>query len=124
MILFLSDLVLGMHSLTIYVYGAFLLTVLLGRLIEEKNYFKKAQLFKISGFSLISSSLFFLITNFGVWYSQGMYPRTKDGLIECYIMALPFLKDQILGDLFFSALFFSVYEICGRRWFFARVRST
>ena len=124
MILFLSDLILGMHSLTVYVYGAFLLTVLLGRLIKEKNYFAKSQLFKISGLSLTSSFLFFLITNLGVWLSQGMYPRTTEGLIECYVMALPFLKNQILGDLFFSLLLFSVYEVCGRRWLSGQVHTT
>ena len=45
----------------------------------------------IAGSSLLSSVLFFLVSNFGVWAVQNMYPHTFAGLIECYMMAIPFL---------------------------------
>lgn len=115
LILFLSDIILGFHSTMIYVYGAFLATILIGHFIPEKNYFQKSQMFKIFGTSISASLFFFIITNFGVWQSLTMYSKDLSGLIECYIMGLPFLKNQILGDLFFSGVLFSLYELLNKK---------
>lgn len=50
---------------------------------------------------IISSVFFFLYTNFGWWLMTNMYPHTWDGLIQCYIMGLPFFKNNLIGNLFF-----------------------
>ncbi|MEK6775222.1 MAG: DUF6580 family putative transport protein [Bdellovibrionota bacterium] len=115
LILFLSDLVLGLHSTMIYVYSAFLISILMGQLIPKQNYFQKSQAVKILGLSLSSSLIFFVITNFGVWISGGLYLKTFQGLVTCFVMAIPFLKNQVLGDLFFSGILFSAYELLSRR---------
>jgi hypothetical protein len=65
---------------------------------------------KIGTLSLVTSSIFFLISNFGVWATQGMYPMTASGLVECYVAAIPFFGNQIAGDLFFSGILFGAYE--------------
>lgn len=57
--------------------------------------------------ALSSSLLFFVTTNFAVWAFSGMYPQTMDGLIACYLAALPFLKNTIAGDLFWGVALFS-----------------
>lgn len=63
-------------------------------------------------FSVLSSSfLFFLISNFGTWLSGYLYPMTLSGLIFCYFKAIPFYKNTLLGDLFFSGLLFGSVEI-------------
>ncbi len=55
---------------------------------------------------LLSSTLFFLVTNFGVWLIG--YPHTLAGLISCYTLAIPFFGNTILGDMAFTgALFYS-----------------
>lgn len=59
--------------------------------------------------SLSSSLIFFLVTNFSVWFEGTMYPKTMAGLSACYAAGLPFLQNTILGDLFFSAALFGVY---------------
>lgn len=59
--------------------------------------------------SLLSTFQFYIITNFGVWVTGGMYDLTFDGLMQCYTMAIPFLKWQILADIGFLLLFFSHY---------------
>lgn len=110
-----SDLALGFHASMGYVYGAFLIIALMGLLIPDKNYFQKNQIFRIFGLALSASFVFFMITNFGVWMSAGLYPQTASGLIECFLMGLPFLKNQIAGDLIFSGTLFFVYEIFARR---------
>lgn len=47
-----------------------------------------------------AGSLFFFITsNFAVWTFTDLYAHSTRGLIACYVMALPFLRNTILGDL-------------------------
>lgn len=60
--------------------------------------------------SLAASVVFFAISNFGVWMSGMMYPISLDGLWACYAAALPFFKNTLAGDLFFSAVLFIAYE--------------
>lgn len=105
-ILFASDIILGFHATVGYVYGSFILTSLLG-LWVRKN--KTSQTLIIA--TLGSSILFFFITNFGVWASTSMYPKTFSGLLECYMMALPFFRNSLVGDLFYSGVFFGGYEV-------------
>ncbi len=59
--------------------------------------------------SLAASSLFFLISNFGVWLG-GWYPMTGFGLLACYTSAIPFFGYTIAGDLLFTFLLFGAYQ--------------
>lgn len=93
------------HSTTIYVYGSFLLTVTIGMWLKKHQSIENIVLA-----SLISSLVFFLITNFGVWAS-GMYSRSFTGLCESYFMGLPFFRGTVFGDLFYTGLFFGGYEV-------------
>ena len=86
----ISDLLLGFHSTLPFVYLAFICISFLG--IYSKNIH--------NGTILTSSTLFFLVTNFGVWLLG--YPNTVAGLISCYTLAIPFFVNTILGDLFFT----------------------
>jgi hypothetical protein len=108
-----SDVFLGFHSTMGFVYGSFVLSGLIGMWLRGH---KKAPV--ILGATLFSSLLFFVITNFGVWLMgnlpagrQGMYPMNLHGLLECYVMAIPFFRNTILGDLFYVGLFFGGYEV-------------
>ena len=60
--------------------------------------------------SLTGSLLFFLISNFGVWASGDLYPRTWSGLLACYAAAIPFFRNTVLGDLFYVILMFGSYH--------------
>ena len=53
--------------------------------------------------------LFFLTTNFGVFYGSKMYPQNLTGLIACYTVAIPYFQNSIIGDLFFNGLLFGSY---------------
>jgi hypothetical protein len=105
----LSDLVLGPHDTLIYVYAAFALTVLCGRLLAARQ----APL-AVAGASVGASLLFFAVTNFGVWTAGQLYPLTWDGLIACYVAALPYLRLTMLGDLAYAALLFGGFALAGR----------
>lgn len=103
--LILSDLVLGFHSTMLFVYGAFLAVVVLGWTLREER-----TAVKIGTMALLTSSVFFLVSNFGVWLVQDMYPKNAAGLVACFVAAVPFFDNQIMGDLFFSAVLFGAYE--------------
>lgn len=110
--LFLSDLVIGFYGLgsMAFVYGTMILIVAMGLLLE-----KKVSAGKLLGLSLAGASVFFITTNFAVWLFPGsMYPKTIAGLAECYVMAIPFFGNMVLGTLVYSAALFGVYEAAER----------
>ncbi len=100
-VMLLSDIFLGFHSTMIFVYGSFALIFFLGRFLKNKTSVKNVIIS-----SLTISFLFFIITNFGVWLTTSMYEKNMQGLMICYAMGLPFLKNTILGDLMYNAVFF------------------
>lgn len=104
--LFLSDIFIGFHDTMPFVYGSFLLTGLIGMWLKQHR-----TIGNIVGATLISSALFFLLTNFGVWLMGSLYPQTFQGLIDAYFYAIPFFRNTIIGDLFYVALFFGGYEL-------------
>lgn len=105
MAMFLSDIFLGFHSTMVFVYGSFVITGLVGLKLR-----KNKSMINVVAAALLSSLLFFLITNFGVWL-EGWYPANFLGLIESYAMGIPFFRYTILGDLFYIGLFFGSYEL-------------
>ena len=107
--LFASDLFIGFHSTMPFVYGSFLLSGLIGLGLQSKK-----SVPTVFGASLLSSVLFFVITNFGVWAVSGMYAPTIEGLVKCYTLALPFFRNTLLGDFFYTGLFFTSYELARR----------
>ncbi len=115
--LLLSDLLLGFHNYMLAVYFSFILTVFLGFIVK-----KKISILTVFSASLVSSILFFLITNFAVWYFSPYYTGNLTGLMTCYTMGLPFLNNGILGDLLFNSVFFGIYYLAYKRFsFFAKV---
>ncbi|MBL9167767.1 MAG: hypothetical protein JNN07_08500 [Verrucomicrobiales bacterium] len=65
--------------------------------------------------SLLNSGLFFLVTNFGVWFCVATDPKTSGGLLECYAAGLPLLANGPLGDLFYAGLLFGSMSLTERR---------
>lgn len=110
--LFLSDLLIGFYNpyLMIAVYGSFILIGLIGLWLKNHK-----TLPNVIGASLFGSIIFFLITNFAMWaiqrfMPQPIYPQTLQGLLSSFMMGLPFFRNTILGDLFYSGVFFGLME--------------
>jgi len=98
-----------------WVYGSFLLIVLLGQRAQRIGQRGGILWKQIVFLSMASSVLFFLITNFGVWVSGTMYPKTIQGFWECYVMGLPFFRNTIVGDLGYNLVFFGSYALT-KKW--------
>lgn len=114
-----SDAFIGFYNpiSMLFVYGGFAVSGLLGcRFLRERRGAARLALC-----SLASATAFFLLSNFGVWLG-GMYGHTTEGLIRCYVMAVPFFRNTLLGDLFYTGALFGSYE--GIRWWVARRRKT
>ena len=93
----LTDLIIGFHSTTIFTWGSVLLIGFL------TTYFSRGITKRISG-ALLGALVFFIVTNFGVWIISGYYEISFAGLINCYILAIPFFYNSILATIFFSIL--------------------
>ncbi len=91
-IMFISDIFLGFSSITLFVYSGFMLVTLIGTLRKKSNILT----------IFMGSLSFFIVTNFGVWLLG--YPKTWTGLVECYTIALPFFRNSLLGDFFYSGI--------------------
>jgi hypothetical protein len=134
----LSDYVLwvkkGWPGYSPWVYASFVIYMILGRSLKQTE-----KVWRIGAISVSGSLLFFLITNFGVWYGSSVdpaeiggmamvqnldpkgryatilvYARNWKGLIACYTMAIPFFWATLAGDLLFSGALFGVHSIITR----------
>ncbi len=116
--LFLSDILL---AVTIYgfrginvismSYLLFALTTLLGMTLRGRVTF-----FNVTAAAVVASAGFFLISNFYAWSTGHSYPLTAAGLGAAYVAAIPFAKNMLLGNLFYSAVLFGGYELLSLRW--------
>jgi hypothetical protein len=104
-----SDAVLGFHGGMPVVYGSLALIVALGFVLSSKR-----TAGRILGAALASSVLFYLLTNFAVWATDDMYPKTLAGLAACYAAAIPFFQNSLAGDLFFTGLLFGGFALAQR----------
>jgi hypothetical protein len=105
-IMLISDLFIGFYSISLFVYLAFIL------IITYSSFIKKYSIKNI----ILSSVMFFIITNFGVWVLPGGYPNNIEGLILCYTAAIPFFTNSIIADLFFSAILYYGFEQIEKRY--------
>jgi hypothetical protein len=99
----LSDLILGFEDwrMRAVIYAALILPVALG--IWGQRFRPIVALLPLA---LTSSLLFFVATNFAVWAFSGMYTLDVSGLVRCYVLALPFLQNTVIGDVAWTAALF------------------
>jgi hypothetical protein len=126
--LFISDLIIeqvfyhGQYGLIYdgwyWTYGAFAIMVFLGKWIIKKVSVKNVLLAAVA----VSLS-HWLITDFGVWLAGGLdittglpYTHNLAGLIKCYYLALPFMKNVFLGTVFYGAIMFGGFELAQKQY--------
>ncbi len=119
--LFISDVLLNriyyfsdwtfFYSGAYWIYGSFALIVVLGHLI------KKVSVLTVVVAGLGAAVTHWLISDLGVWIGGGTdittgLPFTKDfsGLIRCYVLALPYLRNMAIGNLVFCGVLFGAFE--------------
>lgn len=98
MTMVISDAIIGNTLIFVFTWSAFLLPAFLGRYIKQWKESPFKLMFSATASGIFFSLFFFLWTNFGVWL-LGWYPHTFQGLITSYLMGLPFLRLNLLGNL-------------------------
>lgn len=99
----------GFHNTMGYVYVSIILISIIG-MYAKRNITVPAILIS----SIISSILFFIVTNFGYWAANG-FQQGAAGLATAYAMGLPFFAPTLIGDLFFNGILFGSFYLAQRR---------
>tara|TARA_Y100000996_G_C22370565_1_gene580830 strand:- start:62 stop:559 length:498 start_codon:yes stop_codon:yes gene_type:complete len=99
----LTDAIIGFHGISFFTWGSVIVIGLMSKFFLE-NIGKR-----VAG-SLIGASIFFIVTNFGVW-SMGSYGYTFNGFLNCYILAIPFFGYSLISTILFSCLIETVYKL-------------
>lgn len=112
-IMLASDLFIGFYDwkLMLVVYSCLIINGLLGLIIRNHR-----QPLAVLTATLTGSLLFFLLTNLAVWLFSTWYAHNLPDLLLCYTLAIPFFKNTLLGDLFFTGVFFTSYELLKFAW--------
>lgn len=124
--LFVSDLLYqflysqGLSTIKGFYSGQFLNYLIIASITIIGFFIKKTKVAHIVFGSVAGAIYFFLVSNFTVWIGGGLdinnqpYPKTFNGLILCYIEALPFFKWSVAATLLFNGVFFGCYHLLGK----------
>jgi len=103
MAMFIGDVFIGFHHYMLWVYGAIAMSTVISRWAMQFGKY-----LPLATMTLISSVLFYIVTNFAVWIMWDYYPNTLEGLIMCYTMAIPFFQNTVLSTIVYTALMLSL----------------
>jgi hypothetical protein len=101
----------GFHLGMVYVYASIFLIGFLGLLLRRHR-----TVASVGATVLGSAVLFFTVTNFGVWLEGLIYPSTAEGLLACYVAAIPFFHCTLLGDAFYTTVLFGAFALAEKRY--------
>ncbi|GAA4898839.1 DUF6580 family putative transport protein [Ferrimonas pelagia] len=107
----LGDLFIGFHQTMLFVYLSTAITAGIGMLLRSK---RSVGTIALAG--LASSVQFFFVTNTGMWAVTNFYPHTWEGLVQCWIMGLPFMQNDLAGTWLFSAVLFGGFALATRHF--------
>ncbi len=104
--MYISDIVIGYHITILWVYCSLLIISSLGFI------FSRYQSVSTFIFGLFSSALiFFIVTNFGVWYTSTFYEPNIFGLLMCYAAGIPFFTNTLLSTLIYGIIFYVTFKL-------------
>ena len=102
----ISDLYIVIYSSMFFVYGAYVFIALLSPIIMNKLSFKSVLIS-----SLVTPTIFYIVSNFGVWITGSTYPLSLDGLIMCYVAGIPFFDETLLSTVVFSVTIYVMMKL-------------
>ena len=91
-----ADIVIGFHPYQTVIY---LTLIIIGLVAPMQRSIKW-----IATMAILGPVWFFLTTNFAVWLAWDYYPKSFEGLITCYTMAIPFFTNTLISTILFTAL--------------------
>ena len=100
----ISDYFLGFYQSMFFVYISY---ILIG--VYSLYFLKRISYLPILLISISAPIFFYIVTNFGVWFTMDLYSPTSKGLINSYVAGVPFLKSSVLSTIIYSS---TIYVIC------------
>jgi len=100
------------HETGIVWYSEYMLwnfIAIIGIVIIGKLLTKNISVLNIGLTAITASILFFTLSNIGVWISSPLYVKDFQGLISCFVAALPFFRTSLLSTLAFSYILIGGY---------------
>lgn len=115
----IGDFFIGFYELPLLaaVYGSLITAGLIASALRK---YKSVESIFVS--SIAASLIFFVVTNWAVWQFSPWYAKTFSGLIQTYYVALPFFRNTLMGDLFYTIILCGSFEAV-IHWSKARSRS-
>jgi len=107
----LADVFIGFYNNILFVYLSLILIAFIFYTISKKINFKN-----LFAYGFFSSIIFFVISNFGVWalgspaVNNVPYEKSFEGLMQCYILAIPFFGNTFLSTIIFSYSAIYIYK--------------
>jgi len=92
-------------GMAVVVFLATAWPVLLGGLVRSGRWAA------ILGGALANSLVFFFSTNLAFWWFTDVYPHSADGLVKCFVAALPFYRWLPVGDVVWSLGIFGILKM-------------
>jgi hypothetical protein len=108
--LLLRDAVIGFHLLMPVVYVCYAINVGLGFWLRSNQ-----RPWRVAGVTLLGSVIFFVVTNFAVWAAFDTYAHTAEGLLKCYVAAIPYFRNTVCSDLLYSIVMFGGFGLAQAR---------
>lgn len=108
-IMFISDLIIGLHDTLLFVYLGFAVAAGIGYLLKNR-----ISVLNVTAGAIAAAIVFYLITNFGVWLTGTLYPHTYQGLVACFAAGVPFFRYTVLGNLVYCGALFGAFGIAKR----------
>src|SRR5262245_9253363 len=87
-------------------YGTTALVALISRFAHDTR-----RISVMAGTTLTGSIVFFLVPNFAIWARGTRFPHTLDGLMDCYVFAIPFFRNSLAGDVVYAAVLFGAWAL-------------
>jgi len=102
----ITDIFIGFHTIVVFTWGSVIIISLTSYIFQKNIYMR------IIG-AVCGSLVFYIISNFGVW-SLGSYGYSFDGLLICYIAAIPFYSNTLISTILYSVLIEAVNTVYKR----------
>lgn len=114
-VMLVSDLIIGNTNIFIFTWSAFIFIGVVNYRYLQKIHrpVREKLVFAQTIYGLGATLFFYLYTNFGVWWLDAwqMYPNNLKGLLQSYLMGLPFLRLHLIGNIIYVPVVFSLVEV-------------
>ena len=103
-----TDIIIGFHNTLFFTWGSVLTIGMLSKYIYGST-------FKRLCGACIGALLFFIITNFGAWLTLDMYEKNLSGLLQSYVLAIPFFHNTLISTFLYLFLLKLAFDLAVKK---------